>query len=224
MEHKVKIFNHAQFGELRVVMIEGEPWFVGKDVASALGYSNPQRAIRDYVNDADKRREQIATRGGMQTTILINKSATYSLILDSPMPTAKEFRHWVTREELLDSFKTAEIAQKCVYVLLMSNSTVKIGYTGNFERRRRQIEMGSGLTVIDMYFTSLMPRNIASLVEWACQEVFSSRRIKGEFFSVDFNEVCAKVNYFLELATAAPITIDFEHDEKSFKIADKDRV
>lgn len=224
MEHKVKIFKHAQFGELRVVMIEGEPWFVGKDVASALGYSNPQRAIRDYVNDADKRREQIATRGGMQTTILINKSATYSLILDSPMPTAKEFRHWVTREELLDSFKTAEIAQKCVYVLLMSNSTVKIGYTGNFERRRRQIEMGSGLTVIRDLHTPYLNEKIARLIESLCHIMFSSRRIKGEFFSVEFSEVCAKVNYFLALATAAPITVDFEHDEKSFKIADKDKV
>ena len=114
-----------------------------------------------------------------------------------------------------------------VYLLKLSDGTVqivKIGQSNNIRSRVAKIKRDTGLTVIDMYFTSLMPRNIARLVEWACQEVFSSWRIKGEFFSVEFSEVCAKVNYFLELATAAPITFDFEHDEKSFKIDDKDKV
>ena len=100
MKHGIKIFEHEQFGKLRIIVIDGVIWFVGIDVAHALGYSNPQRAIRDYVDDTDKRVEKIGTAGGYQKTTLINKSGVYSLILDSNMPKAKEYRHWVTSDVL----------------------------------------------------------------------------------------------------------------------------
>lgn len=122
------------------------------------------------------------------------------------------------------AFSDNELKFACVYVLLMSDNTVqvvKIGQSKNIRSRVAKIKRETGLTVKDMYFTAPLLRDVARLVEWACQEVFSSQRVKGEFFSVDFHEVCAKVKYFLELATAAPITVDFERDDKSFKIADK---
>lgn len=95
-----QVFNHRQFGNLRVVNINGEVWFVGKDVAEGLGYTNPQKALREHVDERDKRGEQIFTPGGVQNTVLLNKSGLYSLILDSQLPLAKEYRHWVTSNVL----------------------------------------------------------------------------------------------------------------------------
>ena len=94
------MFNHPQFGELRTVEISGEPWFVGKDVAEALGYCNTKDAITAHVASEDKKliqRSEITTleipNRGMTN---INESGLYSLILSSKLPSAKEFKHWVT--------------------------------------------------------------------------------------------------------------------------------
>lgn len=97
------VFNHPQFGELRTVEIDGVVWFVGKDVAEALGYSNTKDAIATHVASEDKKliqRSEITTleipNRGMT---IINESGLYSLILSSKLPSAKEFKHWVTTGE-----------------------------------------------------------------------------------------------------------------------------
>jgi prophage antirepressor-like protein len=98
---KIKIFKNNQFGNIRVLRDErGEPWFVAKDVAIILGYANPQKAIRDHVDDEDKRGERIVTPSGTQEAIVINESGLYSLILKSNKPEAKKFKRWVTAEVL----------------------------------------------------------------------------------------------------------------------------
>lgn len=97
--NELQIFNHPDFGEVRTVTINDEPWFVGKDVAQVLGYSNPQKAIRDHVDDEDKRVNESFTVNGTQA-VLINESGLYSLILSSKLPGAKEFKRWVTTEVL----------------------------------------------------------------------------------------------------------------------------
>lgn len=99
-----EIYKNEQFGEIRTVNISGEPWFVGKDVAEVLGYSNPNEAVGDHVDDEDKLNSKtlssfnlnIGQRGGW----LINESGLYSLILSSKLPSAKEFKHWITSEVL----------------------------------------------------------------------------------------------------------------------------
>lgn len=96
----LKVFENPTFGQVRTVIIESEPWFVGKDVAVALGYSNPQKAIRDHVDNDDKGVNEMCTPGGKQKVPIINESGLYSLILSSKLPTAKEFKHWVTSEVL----------------------------------------------------------------------------------------------------------------------------
>ena len=98
--NNLTVFNNENFGEVRVVTIESEPWFVGKDVAIILGYSNPQKAIRDHVDEEDKGVNETFTPGGKQETIVINESGMYSLILHSKLPKAKEFKRWVTAEIL----------------------------------------------------------------------------------------------------------------------------
>ena len=93
---------HPEFGELRTVEINGEPWFVGKDVAAALGYSNTRDALSRHIDNEDKTSVVIPDSGSnyKSKTTLINESGLYSLILSSKLPSAKEFKHWVTSEVL----------------------------------------------------------------------------------------------------------------------------
>ena len=99
-------FSNPEFGQVRTVEINGTPWLVGKDVAIALGYKNPQRAIRDRVDTEDQGVTKTVTPSGEQEMLIINESGLYSLILSSKMPKAKAFKHWVTSEVLPAIHKT----------------------------------------------------------------------------------------------------------------------
>lgn len=98
--NQMTIFQNKEFGQVRTVTIDGEPWFVGKDVAIALGYTNPQKAIRDHVDEEDKGVNETFTPGGKQQVPIINESGLYALIFGSKLESAKKFKHWVTSEVL----------------------------------------------------------------------------------------------------------------------------
>lgn len=100
MGEALTVFRHEKFGEIRTVEIKGEPWFVGKDVASVLGYSNPRKAIGDHVDDEDKGVTKRDTPGGKQDFTIINESGLYALVIGSKLPDAKKFKRWVTSEIL----------------------------------------------------------------------------------------------------------------------------
>lgn len=115
--NEMMIFNNPEFGSVRTVCIDGEPWLVGKDVAVILGYSNPQKAIRDHVDDEDKGVNETFTPGGKQNLLVINESGFYSLVLSSKLPTAKKFKRWVTAEVLPTIRKTGGyVANEDVFV------------------------------------------------------------------------------------------------------------
>ena len=95
-----EIFDHPEFGNLRCIEIDGEPWFVGKDVATALGYSNTRKAVLVHVDAEDKGVTKWDTPGGIQEMTIINESGLYSLILSSKLESAKRFKRWVTSEVL----------------------------------------------------------------------------------------------------------------------------
>lgn len=97
--NNLQIFKNTEFGEIRTMTIDNEPWFVGKDVAEVLGYTNPQKAVRDHIDDEDKTVNDLFSVNGTKG-ILINESGLYSLILSSKLPKAKEFKRWVTSEVL----------------------------------------------------------------------------------------------------------------------------
>ena len=105
MSNEITVFNKEEFGEIRSVKINSEPWFAGKDVAVALKYSNPQKAIRDHVDEEDKTVNESFTVNGTALQ-LINESGVYSLILRSRKPEAKAFKRWVTSEVLPSIRKT----------------------------------------------------------------------------------------------------------------------
>ena len=98
---KIEIFKNIEFGLLRTVVIEDEPWFVGKDVAEALGYAKARNAIAAHVDDDDKKDAPIqGDLGGKQEMTIISESGVYSLVFSSKLPTAKKFKRWVTSEVL----------------------------------------------------------------------------------------------------------------------------
>lgn len=99
-ENAIKIFENEEFGQIRIIEKDGEAWFVGKDVATALGYKEPTKAAREKVDVEDKGVSKIDTPFGTQEMIIINESGLYSLVLSSKLPTAKKFKRWVTSEVL----------------------------------------------------------------------------------------------------------------------------
>jgi len=102
----IKIFENSEFGSVRTVMVDNEPWLVGKDVAVALGYQNPSKALADHVDDDDKLNNESLSSLGQRGGWLINESGLYSLVLSSKLDSAKRFKHWVTSEVLPSIRKT----------------------------------------------------------------------------------------------------------------------
>ena len=106
MESKMQIFDSAQFGRIRTFDVNGNPWFVGRDVAVALGYKETAKAVREKVDIEDKGVSEMDTPGGKQQITIINESGLYSLILSSKLPSAKQFKRWITSEVLPSIRKT----------------------------------------------------------------------------------------------------------------------
>ena len=97
---ELQVFKNAEFGSVRSTMVNGEPYFVGKDVAEILGYVNASKALADHVDDDDKLNNDSLSSLGQRGGWLINESGLYSLILSSKLPAAKRFKRWVTSEVL----------------------------------------------------------------------------------------------------------------------------
>ena len=98
--NELKIFENAEFGQVRTVTIDDEPWFVGRDVAEALGYAEPISAVAKKVDEADRGVAEMETPSGKQKMTTINESGLYALIFGSKLESAKRFKHWVTSEVL----------------------------------------------------------------------------------------------------------------------------
>ena len=106
--NELRTFKNDEFGEVRTLVVDGEPYFVGKDVARILGYKKPENAIAAHVDDEDKTTTLIQGTGSnyKSNAVVINESGLYSLILSSKLPTAKKFKHWVTSDVLPSIRKT----------------------------------------------------------------------------------------------------------------------
>lgn len=104
--NELKAFNNPDFGTIRTMELNDEPWFVGRDVAEVLGYSNPNDALKKRVDAEDKGVAKCDTLGGAQDLTIINESGLYSLILSSKLPTAKKFKRWITHDVIPSIRKT----------------------------------------------------------------------------------------------------------------------
>ena len=131
---EIQIFSNAEFGSVRGIMVDNEPYFVGKDVAEVLGYSNSRKALADHVDEEDKGVTKCDTLGGAQELTIINESGLYSLILSSKLPKAKAFKRWVTSEVL------PAIRKHGVFVMddIISNTDALIEALQAFKAEREQ--------------------------------------------------------------------------------------
>ena len=140
--NELKIFNSPEFGQVRTLTIDGEPWFVGKDVATALGYAKPENAVANHVDPEDKTSTLIQGSGSnyKSKAMLINESGLYSLVLSSKLPTAKQFKRWVTSEVLPAIRKHGGYItpEKVEEVLLNPDTLIKLATELKAEREARK--------------------------------------------------------------------------------------
>lgn len=135
--NELQIFNSEEFGSVRTVQLNNEPWFVGKDVAIALGYTNPQKAVRDHVEEDDRGMNEMDTPSGRQNLAIINESGLYALIFGSKLESAKRFKHWVTSEVLPAIRKTGSYQKPMSPVEMMR---IQLGMIDDHEGRITDLE------------------------------------------------------------------------------------
>lgn len=151
----LQIFRNSEFGNIRTVTINGEPWFVGKDIAEALGYKEPTKAAREKVDEEDRGVSKIDTPSGIQNMTVINESGLYSLILSSKLPNAKKFKRWVTSEVLPAIRKTGHYEAPGY-----APKATSIGEVVNLIKITRQTMKEQGAT----------PTDIAQAVKEICEQ------------------------------------------------------
>ena len=140
--NEIKLFTNKEFGEIRTMKIDGEPWFVGKDVAESLGYSNASKAVSTHVGEEDrilKVLEADSQNGNVvkTQTALINESGLYALIFGSKLESAKRFKHWVTSEVLPTIRKTGSYQKPMSPVEMMR---IQLGMIDDHEGRITELE------------------------------------------------------------------------------------
>lgn len=130
--NELQIFNSEEFGEIRTVTIDGEPWFVGKDVAEALNYNEPHKAVQRHVEEDDRMKHPVTDSSGrVQDTWLISESGLYALIFGSKLESAKRFKHWVTSEVLpairkTGSYQMQNLSTEMKAILMHDEKIMKI--------------------------------------------------------------------------------------------------
>lgn len=149
--NEVTIFENPEFGKVRTLMIDGEPYFIGKDVATILGYAKPLNAITTHVDTDDSLKQGLADNlGRIQQTILINESGLYSLILSSKLPKAKKFKRWVTSEVLPTIRKTGSYS--------MQNKPDSYTIEDPIERAKRWIEEAEARKALEIKIKENEPK------------------------------------------------------------------
>ena len=119
--NELQIFNSVEFGTIRTIQIDNEPWFVAKDITDRLGFANGRKAVTDHVDEEDKGVTKCDTLGGEQTVTIINESGLYSLVLTSKLESAKKFRRWITSEVIPQIRKTGGYKLPGTYAEALKN-------------------------------------------------------------------------------------------------------
>jgi prophage antirepressor-like protein len=141
---ELQIFSNSEFGEIRTITKDDETYFVGKDVAKALGFTNPRDAIATHVFDEDKGVDTIDTLGGKQSMTVINESGVYALVFGSRLESARRFKHWVTSEVLPSIRKTGSYSKP-----LTTSEQIRLLAQGNTELTERVDKVEDKITSIE---------------------------------------------------------------------------
>ncbi|MBS5794978.1 MAG: phage antirepressor KilAC domain-containing protein [Clostridiales bacterium] len=180
--NNIELFKNESFGEIRTLLIDDEVWFVGKDVAEALGYVEPRSAISKKVDEEDRGVAKMETPSGKQDMTIINESGLYSLILSSKLPQAKEFKRWVTDEVLPTIRKHGGYLtpQKIEEALLNPDTLIQLATTlkEEQEKNKKLLIKNSELTVDNQimrpkadYFDELVDRNLLTNIRETAKQL-----------------------------------------------------
>lgn len=187
--NELKVFNNPEFGKVRTVEINGEPWLVGKDVAAALGYSNPRKALDDHVDSEDKRQgDGVTIRdpiGREQHPTVINESGLYSLVLSSKLPGAKKFRRWVTSEVLPSIRKTGHYTAKPMTDYQMES--IRVRKAQLLERLAKEYD-GTYRQVLQAHATKELTGEYLLPLPYIGEKTYSAQEI-GEKLGISANKV-----------------------------------
>lgn len=185
LRNEIEIFKNPEFGEIRTLTIDGEPWFVGKDVAERLGYENPTKSIRDHVDEEDKKMgvqnvtpSVTDSLGRIQYPTWINESGLYSLVLSSKLPTAKAFKRWVTSEVIPAIRKHGVYA---VDKLLEDPDTLIAALNQLKEERARRKELETQVGVKDQQIAELQPKAGYYDLVLQCKDAMAISKIAKDF-------------------------------------------
>ncbi len=243
MDNVIEIFEHEKFGKVRIVIINGRIHFVAVDVCRALEIKNSRDALTRLEDDekmtVDLTDSHSGKRGGAQFMTVVNEPGLYRLIFSSRKKEALAFQRWVYHEVLPSINKTGsysmvkkikpapnpnrragQLSDARVYVFQMSDGSiiiVKIGQSKNVDNRKAEVERDTKKTVTNVYYTPLLPRKVARLIEKACHEIFSSSKLGGEFFSVEYEEACKVIDSFVNVVACLQVS-DVERGEKLLAI------
>ncbi len=185
--NELQIFNNEEFGDIRTVTIDNEPWFVGKDVAEALGYAEPRSAVSKKVEECDRGVAEMETPSGKQKMTTINESGLYALIFSSKLESAKRFKHWVTSEVLPSIRKTGGYDMKqpqgkelLALAVLEAQKTIE-EQTAQIEEMKPHAILGQAITTAN---TSILVGDLAKIlrqngVDIGAQRLFGWMRENG---------------------------------------------
>lgn len=211
MTSELKVFESPTFGQVRTVEIDGEPWFVGKDVAEALGYRDTSDALKKHVDADDKLTRRFADSGQAREMYIINESGLYSLILSSKLPGAKEFKRWVTSEVVPSIRKTgAYMTQETLEAAILNPDYLLQVVTALKEEtdKRKALEVVNATLTVDKaimqpkadYFDELVERGLLTnfretakqlgippkkFVNWLIEHKYLYRDKKGKLLAYE---------------------------------------
>ena len=209
--NELKVYENPTFGQVRTIEIDNEPWFVGKDVAEALGYSDTDKAIRNHVEAEDKLTRRFGGSGQNRNMTIINESGLYSLILSSKLPGAKEFKRWVTSEVIPSIRKTgAYMTQETLEAAILNPDYLLQVVTALKEEtdKRKALEVVNATLTVDKaimqpkadYFDELVERGLLTnfretakqlgippkkFVNWLIEHKYLYRDKKGKLLAYE---------------------------------------
>lgn len=188
LSENIKIFNNAEFGEIRVMLIDDDPWFVGKDIAAALGYKDTVNALKAHVDEQDKAGWRITTQFGEKETTIINESGLYSLIFSSKLESAQRFKHWVTHEVLpsirkhgmymTDNLLETAIANPDFVIGLIQNMKAEKEKSAALQMQNKQLcEKNEEMQPKADYFDDLVAWNVSTNFRSTAKELRIAERL-----------------------------------------------
>jgi prophage antirepressor-like protein len=178
----IQIFENSEFGKIRTLKINGEPWFVGKDIAENLGYTESAKAVRKYVDSEDKGVSKMDTPGGKQDIIIINESGLYSLVLSSKLPTAKQFKRWVTSEVLPSIRKHGAYMSEQVLEEVTKNPDFMIGLLQKLKaEKKKNEELQTAVMAQSRQISEMKPKASYYDIVLNCKDLVSVTQIAKDY-------------------------------------------